>query len=112
MYFENCFTKEELKIEYRRLSLLLHPDRGGKTAAFQQMKNEYDQRIENISNDHSGYSLPHLFSTEGLYEYHRRAVKYVGIIQNHYYKVIQDFGADIHIDINHVNLIFTKRQAI
>lgn len=35
MYFNNCRTLDELKKEYRRLTMLHHPDRGGDTATMQ-----------------------------------------------------------------------------
>ena len=32
MYFNHCHTLDELKKEYRRLTMKHHPDRGGDTA--------------------------------------------------------------------------------
>lgn len=41
-YFINIKSLEELKNTYRKLIFQLHPDKGGSTAEFQAMKNEYD----------------------------------------------------------------------
>lgn len=41
-YFVNIKSLEELKNTYRKLIFQLHPDKGGSTAEFQAMKNEYD----------------------------------------------------------------------
>lgn len=42
MYFNNCRTLDELKKEYRRLTMLHHPDRGGDTATMQAINVEYE----------------------------------------------------------------------
>lgn len=41
-YFNTCTTLDELKKEYRRLTMLHHPDRGGDTATMQDINAEYD----------------------------------------------------------------------
>lgn len=42
-YFTNCTTLEDLKKEYRRLTMLHHPDRGGDTATMQAINAEHDR---------------------------------------------------------------------
>jgi hypothetical protein len=111
-YFNNCYTPDELKAEYRRLVKLLHPDKGGSNADFQQMQNLYEQAESSINNSTTKSTLPEMFSVNEGYEYFRRLVRYMGIFCNHYYKFIQDLGADILIDYSHLNLIFTKRKSI
>lgn len=39
--------KTKLKKEYRRQSMRLHPDRGGDKAAFQEMRNQYEEVKDN-----------------------------------------------------------------
>lgn len=41
-YFDHCESLDEAKKEYKRLALKLHPDRGGDTAAFQEMQNQFE----------------------------------------------------------------------
>ena len=41
MYFTGV-SRENLKKEYRRLAMKMHPDRGGDTKKFQDMKREYE----------------------------------------------------------------------
>lgn len=110
-YFNECYTPDELHAKYRQFSKKLHPDMGGNKSDFQDMQNEYEQRKINIlfaKHD----KLPDHFSCNGIYEYFRKSVKYVGVDYGHYYKFIQQFGADILIDINHINLIFVKHKTI
>lgn len=46
-YFTNCTTAEEIKKEFRRLSLELHPDRNnGNDEEFKKMLNEYESRMK------------------------------------------------------------------
>lgn len=42
-YFDGI-AKDKLKAEYRRLAQKMHPDKGGDTKLFQDMKREYEQR--------------------------------------------------------------------
>lgn len=41
-YFKNYTTLDEAKAEYRRLAFKLHPDRGGDTATFQDLQNQFE----------------------------------------------------------------------
>lgn len=52
-YFQNCKTAEELKKEYRKLAMKLHPDLGGDTEEFKVMQNEYEQMWERLKNVHT-----------------------------------------------------------
>lgn len=111
-HFPHCHTPEEIKAQYRYWSKKLHPDMGGNDADFRNMHNEYESAIRQINGNINRNTLPEYFDKRGSYEYYFRAVKYVGVYYNHYYKFIQDFGADILIDIDHVRLIFEKRRGI
>ena len=42
-YFDNV-PKDKLKTEYRKLAQSMHPDKGGSTEKFQEMKREYEER--------------------------------------------------------------------
>lgn len=50
MYFTNCQTLAELKDEYRKVVMILHPDKGGDTQAFQEMRNEFESKWEIVKN--------------------------------------------------------------
>ena len=53
-YFKNCRTAEELKKEYRKLAMKLHPDIvGGDGEAFKEMQNEFEKLWEQLKNVHS-----------------------------------------------------------
>lgn len=46
-YFVNCTTLEELKMEYRRLAMMYHPDReGGDLAIMKMVNNDHDEMFE------------------------------------------------------------------
>ena len=53
MYFNHCHTLDELKKEYRRLTMLHHPDRGGDTATMQAINTEHDRRFEELKHKHN-----------------------------------------------------------
>ena len=52
-YFTNCHTLDELKREYRRLTMLHHPDRGGDTATMQAINAEHDEVFEILKRKHN-----------------------------------------------------------
>lgn len=49
-YFQNINSLDELKKEYRRLTLINHPDRGGDVETMKQINIEYEQRHEELKN--------------------------------------------------------------
>ena len=53
-YFRNCKTAEELKKEYRKLAMKLHPDIiGGDGEEFKEMQNEFERLWERLKNVHT-----------------------------------------------------------
>lgn len=42
MFFEHIKSKEELKVEYRRLARKYHPDLGGDAAVFSSLSEEFE----------------------------------------------------------------------
>lgn len=52
-YFANCRTLEELKKEYRRLTMIHHPDRGGDTATMAAINGEYEEAFSSLKDIHN-----------------------------------------------------------
>ncbi len=111
-YFNNCHTPSEIKDQYRYWCKKLHPDKGGNSVEFREMQEEYELVENYVGGAEKQNTLPNYFETNGAYEYFRRKVKYEGVYFNHYYRFTQDYGAEILIDRQHINLIFQKHRAI
>lgn len=47
-YFQNIQTEEELTSKYKELVKILHPDKGGNLADFQEMQAEYEQVLADL----------------------------------------------------------------
>lgn len=45
-YFSNAETLEELKKEYKKMVLKLHPDKGGDVAEFKKMQAEFEEAVK------------------------------------------------------------------
>jgi len=52
-YFRNCNTLDELKKEYRRLSMIHHPDRGGDPEVMKAINAEHDEVFEVLKKQHN-----------------------------------------------------------
>ncbi len=52
-YLKNIHTLEDLKKEYRRWAMQLHPDRGGSTAEMQILNAEYEQLFRKVKDVHT-----------------------------------------------------------
>lgn len=52
-YFSNCKTCEELKAEYRRQAMRLHPDNGGDEEEFKKMQADFTAIFDRLKNVHT-----------------------------------------------------------
>lgn len=52
-YFQNCKTIDEAKKKYYELAKVHHPDRGGETATFQEILNQFE-KFKPVSEKFSG----------------------------------------------------------
>jgi len=55
-WFKDVKTLDELRLMYRKLALLHHPDRGGSTAAMQEINNEYEILSNRLILSNTGFS--------------------------------------------------------
>lgn len=63
-FFNGITTLDELKAEYRRLSLKHHPDRGGDTATMQAINAEHDELFELLKKQHNAAADEYHQTTE------------------------------------------------
>lgn len=52
-YFRDCKTCEELKAEYRRQAMRLHPDNGGDEEEFKRMQADFTAIFDRLKNVHT-----------------------------------------------------------
>jgi hypothetical protein len=77
MYFTKCNTIDEAKNEFRKLCLILHPDKGGDASEFIKMYNEFkafrpSQRKENETE----------FNVDAFYDLVQKFENFEGLIIN------------------------------
>lgn len=68
-YFTNCTTLDELKKEYRRLSMIHHPDLGGDTATMQEINAQYEEAFKILKNQHNAKADENRKTTEAPEEF-------------------------------------------
>ena len=82
-FFTNCRTLDELKKEYRRLTMIHHPDHGGDTATMAAINNEYAERFELLKKAHNAQADEAHQTTEAPEEFITiisELLKYPGLI--------------------------------
>lgn len=52
-YFTNCFTKEEVVKQFRKLCFIHHPDKGGDNKDMIELLKQYKNKVDNISDDYN-----------------------------------------------------------
>lgn len=67
-YFANIKTTEELKKEYKKLCLKLHPDKGGSAAEFKAMQGEYEEAAKRIARGEAAGNYRHNQKKDGTYK--------------------------------------------
>ena len=63
-YFTNVNNLQELKTKFRKLSMDLHPDKGGSKKAFQNMLNEYQGLFKRLLNNSDFSEERKVYETE------------------------------------------------
>ena len=61
-YFEQCSTLDEAKALYKKLAFMLHPDKGGDTAEFQEMQNQFEKftpKSEKFKGEFENFNAEH-----------------------------------------------------
>lgn len=53
MFFKVVNNLEELKVEYKKLAMLHHPDRGGNTKDMQDVNAEYEKLFKQLKNEYN-----------------------------------------------------------
>ena len=53
MYFDDCDTIEECKSKYKELAKKMHPDVGGTKEEFQQLFDEYTDRLVDMAEENT-----------------------------------------------------------
>lgn len=82
-FFTTCKTLDELKKEYRRLTMIHHPDHGGDTATMAAINNEYAERFESLKKAHNAQADEAHQTTEAPEEFIAiisELLKYPGLI--------------------------------
>ena len=74
-YFNGVSSLDELKKEYRRLSMLNHPDRGGDIEIMKAINAEHDELFEMLKKQHNASADEYHQTTETPEEFRRVVVE-------------------------------------
>lgn len=85
MNFANCHTAADCKIRYKELAKELHPDKGGRTVAFQKMQSEYEARLTELLQESKPNTIEYSILAQHLLEI-------LKITKPEYYELVRIFG--------------------
>ena len=74
-YFADCKTLDELRIAYRKLAAIHHPDIGGDVATMQAINAEHDRVFEALKAAHNASADEYHQTTETPEEFRRVVVE-------------------------------------
>lgn len=74
-YFADCKTLDELRIAYRKLAAIHHPDVGGDVATMQAINAEHDRVFESLKAAHNASADEYHQTTETPEEFRRVVVE-------------------------------------
>ena len=74
-YFADCKTLDELRIAYRKLAAIHHPDVGGDVATMQAINAEHDRVFEALKAAHNASADEYHQTTETPEEFRRVVVE-------------------------------------
>ena len=74
-YFADCKTLDELRIAYRKLAAIHHPDIGGDVATMQAINAEHDRVFESLKAAHNASADEYHQTTETPEEFRRVVVE-------------------------------------
>lgn len=78
-YFTDCKTAEELKAEYRRQAIRLHPDNGGDEEEFKIMQAEFTAMFDRLKNIHTTKD-GETYEKTGEYATHETAEEFMNVV--------------------------------
>ena len=109
-HFTNCFTEAEIKAEYRRLALKLHPDVGGTDAEFRDLQEQYELALKIAG---KVVLLPEIFKTDREYKYKMGWYKIAYLNRDsHWYHFRLDGGGLLQVDVDYIGLITEQNKYI
>ena len=77
--FEHCKTAEELKKEYHKAAIRLHPDNGGSEDAFKEMQVDFTRMFDRLKNIHVN-SKGEMYEKTGEYATTETAQEFMDIL--------------------------------
>lgn len=78
-YFKTATNLETLKVEYKKLAMANHPDRGGDTATMQAINNEYEELFNYFKDAHNNDETNKYKVTETVDKYRDFIDRIIGL---------------------------------